>query len=280
MSRAMQWMVGLTVLSFAVYAFFFSWQFAIILIGSLLFHEYGHVWAMQRCGIPTKGIYLIPFVGGVAVGSNEMPSRKADVFISLMGPIFGLALAIVTAIAYALTGWMLLAAATLFMVMVNLFNMVPIYPLDGGRVLKCVAYSVPRPVGIVLFGLSLLMAFEMFLLTWSFVLLLVIFFAWQGLFEYLERPQRQRLRARLENNLSLMGEGELPEIHIPSTEEVRAHLQKVLATLREPPPLSSMGIVGAAICWSGVVAIYGQLFLYIGSVPGVLESLAGLLGRS
>ncbi|MBI3336508.1 hypothetical protein HYZ98_02995 [Candidatus Peregrinibacteria bacterium] len=155
-------MVGLAVFSFVVYALFFSWQFAIILIGSLLFHEYGHVWAMQRCGVKVKGIYLIPFVGGAAVGSDEMPSRKADVFISLMGPVFGLALAIVTVIAYALTGWMLLAAATLFMVMVNLFNLVPVYPLDGGRVLKSVAYSVPRRVGVVIFGLSLFVAFVLF----------------------------------------------------------------------------------------------------------------------
>lgn len=48
--------------SVAAYSILFSWQFALVIIGSLLFHEYGHVWAMKRHGLKVKGVYLIPFL--------------------------------------------------------------------------------------------------------------------------------------------------------------------------------------------------------------------------
>ena len=61
--------------SFATYGFLFSWQFSMVLIITLVFHEYGHLWAMKRFGMRTKGIYLIPFVGGAAVSEEAFRSR-------------------------------------------------------------------------------------------------------------------------------------------------------------------------------------------------------------
>ena len=61
--------------SFATYAFLFSWQFSAVIIITLIFHEYGHLWAMKRFGMKTKGIYLIPFVGGAAVADEAFRSR-------------------------------------------------------------------------------------------------------------------------------------------------------------------------------------------------------------
>src|SRR2546427_777808 len=75
--------------SFATYAVLFSWKFALVLIGSLVVHEYGHLWAMKRYKLKTKGIYLIPLLGAAAVSEEAFPTRKAEVVIAMMGPIWG-----------------------------------------------------------------------------------------------------------------------------------------------------------------------------------------------
>ncbi|MEC8225811.1 MAG: site-2 protease family protein, partial [Pseudomonadota bacterium] len=58
--------------SVAGYAWLFSIEFALMLIACLVVHEYGHVRAMKYFGIKTKGIYLIPFVGGLAVSDDKI----------------------------------------------------------------------------------------------------------------------------------------------------------------------------------------------------------------
>lgn len=57
--------------SFTSYAYMFTWKFALMIIVMLFVHESGHIWAMKRYGVKTKGIYLIPFVGGAAVAESD-----------------------------------------------------------------------------------------------------------------------------------------------------------------------------------------------------------------
>jgi len=90
--------------SVAAYSWFFSFQFAAALIACLVFHEYGHIRAMKYFGMKTKGIYLIPFVGGLAVSDEKINTRWQDVVISIMGPTFGLFMSVVCLLVYWLTG--------------------------------------------------------------------------------------------------------------------------------------------------------------------------------
>ena len=89
--------------SLAAYSWLFSIEFAIALVLCLVFHEYGHIKAMKYFGLKTKGIYLIPFVGGLALSDDKINTRWQDVFISIMGPFFGLILSIACLIGYWLT---------------------------------------------------------------------------------------------------------------------------------------------------------------------------------
>jgi len=75
--------------SVAAYSWLFSIQFALLIILCLVIHEYGHIRAMKYFGMKTKGIYLIPFVGGAAVGESNLNTRWQNVVISIMGPVFG-----------------------------------------------------------------------------------------------------------------------------------------------------------------------------------------------
>ena len=135
--------------SLAAYSWLFSFEFAIALVLCLVFHEYGHIKAMKYFGLKTKGIYLIPFVGGLALSDDKINTRWQDVFISIMGPFFGLILSIACLIGYWLTDIEILAGLAVFNALLNLFNLLPILPLDGGHILKSIAFSINSKVGLV-----------------------------------------------------------------------------------------------------------------------------------
>jgi Zn-dependent protease len=135
--------------SLAAYSWLFSIEFAIALILCLVFHEYGHIKAMKYFGLKTKGIYLIPFVGGLALSDDKINTRWQDIVISIMGPFFGLILSVTCLVGYWLTDIELLAGLAVFNALLNLFNMLPVLPLDGGHVLKSIAFSINSKVGLV-----------------------------------------------------------------------------------------------------------------------------------
>lgn len=156
--------VGLAASSVIVYSYIFTWQFAIVIMVGIFIHEYGHVWAMRKCNMKVKGIYFIPFLGAAAVSDSHFPSRKAESYVALMGPIWGLGSALVTLIIYLATNNPLFGAIAGWLALVNLFNLLPISPLDGGRVFKSIALSINNRLGIVMmFGciiLSIILAFK------------------------------------------------------------------------------------------------------------------------
>jgi Zn-dependent protease len=135
--------------SLAAYSWLFSIEFAIALILCLVFHEYGHIKAMKYFGLKTKGIYLIPFVGGLALSDDKINTRWQDIVISIMGPFFGLILSIACLVGYWLTDIEILAGLAVFNALLNLFNMLPVLPLDGGHVLKSIAFSINSKIGLV-----------------------------------------------------------------------------------------------------------------------------------
>lgn len=124
----------------AGWAWLFNLEFAISLILALLIHEYGHVYAMKRSGLKVKGIYLLPFIGGVAV-SERAVSRWQDFKIAIAGPAFGTAGALVAYWLWLQTQQPALALFAAISLLLNLFNLLPMVPLDGGRIAQAAAYS-------------------------------------------------------------------------------------------------------------------------------------------
>lgn len=296
-------MVGLVVLSFVIYSLFFSWGFAVLIIVSLIFHEYGHVWAMQRCGMKVSGIYLIPFVGGAAVPRSNLPSQATTVFIYLAGPAFGLALAAVTACGYLLTGWPLLAGATFWMTILNLFNLLPIFPLDGGGVIRAITYSVHSIVGGILQIASLLFVAFLVYVGAPWIFWIVLCFALIECMDYVggERRRRKELCAFLSDRLEALRRGSLSEsdrLHlslllqqrkgidllqadrsIPSCGNLLAVAADLEEKFREPPPLSGRSIFFSVGGYVLIVVIFLVLALITGMVPGSLESIKALIGQ-
>lgn len=149
--------IALAGASVAAYSVLFTWQFALILVAAIFIHEMGHVWSMRRCGMPVKGIYLLPFVGGVAVGQADAENRLSEAQnyeIAMMGPVFGLASVLPLLVGYALTGNDFLGASAAMVALINLFNLLPIFPLDGGRVLRALFASAGRGPMLIAMTLS------------------------------------------------------------------------------------------------------------------------------
>ena len=129
---------GTMLVSIAAYSWIWGWRFAVGFVLLLLVHELGHVIELRRQGIPASAPLFIPFLGAV-VGMKQMPHdawREAQV--ALAGPILGsLGAAGVWAAGEALDSDLLVALAfTGFFL--NLFNLLPVVPLDGGRAVAAV----------------------------------------------------------------------------------------------------------------------------------------------
>ncbi len=164
--------VALATASVAVYSVMFTFEFAIALIGVLVFHEYGHLRAMKKFGIPTKGMYLIPFVGGIALGDKPR-TQWEDVYISMMGPVYGLFLTAVFYVIYLVTDSHFCGLVASTSALLNLVNLFPVYPLDGGRVVKALVFSRRNNL-----SLMLLLAISAFclVLSWQLGLVFLGFF--------------------------------------------------------------------------------------------------------
>jgi|TARA_B110000285_G_C15096668_1_gene602423 Zn-dependent protease len=132
--------VALVAMALSGWTIMLSFEFAVTLLAILMFHEYGHIRAMKRFGIPTKGIYIIPFVGGVAVGDSPK-THWQELYIAMMGPVFGLAMSVAFFIGFLITDSHFVGLVASISALVNLVNLLPIYPLDGGRVVKALVYS-------------------------------------------------------------------------------------------------------------------------------------------
>lgn len=161
--------VGLAIGTMVTYSYIFTWQFALVLMVSLFVHENGHIFMMRKCGMKVNGIYFIPFIGAAAVAEGDFPSPRDEAHIAIMGPIWGLILAGLTLLTYEYTGNAFFGAVAGWMAMVNLFNLLPISPLDGGRIMKSIAFSVSSQMGLI-FMISGIAIFA-FLTFWKGIIL-------------------------------------------------------------------------------------------------------------
>ena len=121
---------------------------AIMLFVSVLLHELGHSVVAMRYKIPVRSITLFIF-GGVAQIGAEPPSAIAEFLIAIAGPLVSLALAaFFYAIQPVVGGFEPLLGLVTYLAYINLalvlFNLIPGYPLDGGRVFRAIVWAVTK----------------------------------------------------------------------------------------------------------------------------------------
>jgi Zn-dependent protease len=133
---------GTMLVSIAAYAWIWGWKFAVGFVLLILVHEMGHVLELRRQGLPASAPLFIPFMGAV-VGMKQMPHDAwREARVALAGPILG---TLGAAAVWVLGEWTssdLLIALAFTGFFLNLFNLIPIVPLDGGRAMAAVHPAV------------------------------------------------------------------------------------------------------------------------------------------
>jgi Zn-dependent protease len=131
--------VGTMLVSVAAYSFVFGWPFAAGFVVLLLVHEMGHVFQLRREGVRASAPMFIPFLGAVISARTLGKNALAEARVGLAGPVLGSVGAAACIVVWQLTGndmWRALAFTGFFL---NLFNLLPVVPLDGGRAMAAMA---------------------------------------------------------------------------------------------------------------------------------------------
>ena len=153
-------------LSIGAYAIEWGWLFALGFVLLMFVHEMGHAIAMRAEGIPAGAPVFIPFVGAFIAMHGQPRDAAVEARVAMAGPVVGsLAAWAVLGAGLALEQRLLLALGHTA-VLLNLFNLVPVPPLDGGRI----AGAFTRTYWVIGYALGIVAL----LVTWSPLLLIVL----------------------------------------------------------------------------------------------------------
>jgi Zn-dependent protease len=126
-------------LSVGVYWTVFGWRFAVLLVLSIYVHEMGHVAALRRFGIQATAPMFVPGLGALIRLRQHPANPREDARIGLAGPLWGCGAAAAAYLGFVLGWGPLWAAVARFGAWVNLFNLLPIWQLDGGRAFRALS---------------------------------------------------------------------------------------------------------------------------------------------
>ncbi len=132
--------VGTGIISIAAFAIVLGLPAAVLLVFALFVHELGHLIAYRLMGQPWGRMMFLPFLGAIAIPRFAFETQGQAVFAALMGPAFSTILAVACTLATYGPGTSspFIAVLGLVTVGLNLFNLLPVEPLDGGVALRSV----------------------------------------------------------------------------------------------------------------------------------------------
>jgi Zn-dependent protease len=171
--------------SIAAYGLLFGLPFAIGFVALLLLHELGHVFQLRREGIKASAPVFIPFLGAVIAVKSLGKDAAAEARVGLAGPVVGTVATLVPLGIWLASGDEFWRALAYIGFVINLFNLLPVVPLDGGR-----AMAALSPV-VWLVGLAVLLALAIIYPSPLLILILV--------FGAVESWRRWRTRATPDN---------------------------------------------------------------------------------
>ena len=123
------------------YYIFHSFELLLLITAIVVFHELGHFFAMKSFHYKDLGIFFIPLLGAYVSGRKREVSQKESAVILLAGPLPGIILgAIIFLVDQNIPGIYLrhipLETVSLLLIFLNIINLIPVYPLDGGQLLN------------------------------------------------------------------------------------------------------------------------------------------------
>jgi stage IV sporulation protein FB len=169
--------ISLLIFVFAFYLIF-KWdiKYILILVGVIFIHEIGHYIAMRLFKYKDLNIFFIPLVGAFASGTKDEISQKQRTYVLLAGPVPGI---IIGTILYyfglKFNNQILIKSSNIF-IYLNLFNLLPILPLDGGNLIKNLFFASNEIINKLFIWLSIVILTYFSFKYQSYFLLIIPFF--------------------------------------------------------------------------------------------------------
>jgi Zn-dependent protease len=176
---------GTMLFSMLAYSWIFGWPYAVGFVVLLLCHEMGHYLAARQRGLQVGVPTFIPFVGAWIQLKETPMDVETEAYVGFAGPVVGSAAAIACYFIAREQDSQLLLALAYTGCMLNLFNLIPISPLDGGRITAIIS---PR---VWLLGIPLLLA--LFFYSHSPMIILIAFLAYPQIRQALQ-PEKYQAR--------------------------------------------------------------------------------------
>jgi len=253
-----------------------SWGWAVTLVGILFLHELGHFAGMRWFGYQDVQMFFIPFMGAAVSGQPRAVAAWKDGVVTLLGPLPGIMLGLVLAIVNIRLGRQWVYQLADLMIGLNALNLLPVMPLDGGRLLHRTLFSRHIALEIAAGVLSIMALFGLALLLKSGWLVALAF--WMGTFlvqsyrnatavRWLRRTEPdlpidpaaldERQRFALFNAARLA----VPDAMLEQTTAVTAAMRHLLESMRPMPSWSATAALLAA--WAGglIVSVVAAVLL-------------------
>src|SRR5687767_9471372 len=144
------------------YYVFPSYTILLLITAIVIFHELGHFFAMKYFRYSDLGIFFIPLLGAYVSGTKREVSQKESAIILLAGPLPGIILGVGCYLLWQQNhslsvGSVSLYTVSILLIVLNLINLLPVYPLDGGQLLNRVFLDEESWVGKAFIFLSALL---------------------------------------------------------------------------------------------------------------------------
>lgn len=130
---------GSMILMIWVYATIHGWMFAVGFVLLLFMHEMGHYFAAKKAKLPVSTPIFIPFVGAFISMKKTPSDASTEAFVAIGGPVLGSIGALICLAIYYATGKSIFMALAYSGFILNLFNLIPVHPLDGGRIVTAIS---------------------------------------------------------------------------------------------------------------------------------------------
>lgn len=184
------------VVTIGIYAAIYGYKYAIGIVGLLFVHEMGHYVIAKRVGLAVSGPVFIPFVGAL-IGMKESPKDAVmEAQVGYGGPLFGSMAAVACLMVYWATGYELAAVLAYTGFLLNIFNLLPVHPLDGGRIVSAVSPYLWL-IGIPVLVYLMIISFNPIMMLIVLLGLAQVYKLWKNRAElkvYYEVPLKERVQ--------------------------------------------------------------------------------------
>ncbi|MBC7902681.1 MAG: site-2 protease family protein [Gemmatimonadaceae bacterium] len=260
-------------------------NFTVIIVISIviLVHELGHLLAMKYYNYSNLGIFFIPFFGGAATGSKKNITQKEETIVFMAGPFPGIIIGSILAVVSLY--WVendLLSSLSVGFIFINLFNLLPIYPLDGGRMIEVLFLDQKKTLSLVFSCLSIAAIIYFVIYYKNYILLIFAAIIASNLFTDHQKEKVKRVLAEdgveIDTGYENLSEEDYQQSRIRTIQYVTAFnnydmdqydvhskkektLAQAISQILDPAPLRDLGIWQKLIIIIVWIASFGSVWL-------------------